>query len=65
MFSNACQWQGKHSILLVQVFFLCVCVLLGFDLRAYTLSHSISPIFCDGFFEIGSHELFAQVGFKL
>jgi hypothetical protein len=29
-------------------------VVLGFELRVYTLSHSTSPfLFCDGFFEIG------------
>jgi hypothetical protein len=39
-------------------------LLLGFELRAYTLSHSTSPIFVMGFFEIGSRELFAQVGFE-
>jgi hypothetical protein len=27
----------------------CVCVLLGFKLRAYTLSHSTSPFFVMGF----------------
>jgi uncharacterized membrane protein SirB2 len=48
-------------------------VILGFELRAYTLSHSTSPLcFCFvcvcvcvmGFFKIGSHKLFAQAGFK-
>jgi hypothetical protein len=29
-----------------------------------TLSHSTSPIFVKGFFEIGSRELFAQSGFE-
>jgi hypothetical protein len=29
------------------------------------LSHSTSPIFVKGFFEIGSCELFAQAGIKL
>jgi hypothetical protein len=33
---------------------------LGFELRAYTLSHSTSPFFVMGFFQIGSCELFAQ-----
>jgi hypothetical protein len=36
---------------------------LGLELRAFTLSHSTNPIFCDGFFEIGSLELFAWAGF--
>jgi hypothetical protein len=35
----------------------CVCVVLGFELRAYTLSHSTSPFFVMGFFEIESHDL--------
>jgi hypothetical protein len=34
---------------------------LGFELRAYTLNHSTSPIFVI-FFEIGSLELFAWAG---
>jgi hypothetical protein len=40
-------------------------VVLGFELRAYTLSHSTSPFLGWGFFKIGSHELFAQAGFEL
>jgi hypothetical protein len=44
-----------------QHFFL---VVLGFELRAYTLSHSTSPFFLKGFFEIGSRELFAKAGFE-
>jgi hypothetical protein len=47
----------------IRTFF--VCVLLGFELRAFTLSHSTSPIFVMGFFEIGSCELFALDGFEL
>jgi hypothetical protein len=38
---------------------------LGFELRAFTLSHSTSPIFVKGFFEIGSLKLFAWAGFEL
>jgi hypothetical protein len=38
---------------------------LGFELRAFILSHSTSPFFVLGFFEIGSQELFAQAGFEL
>jgi hypothetical protein len=32
--------------------FVCLFVFaaLGFELRAYTLSHSTSPFFCEGFF---------------
>jgi hypothetical protein len=43
-------------------FFFCI---TGFELRAYTLSHSTSPFFVMGFFEVGSHNLFAQPGFEL
>jgi hypothetical protein len=39
-------------------------VALGFELRAYTLSHSTSPFFVMGFFEIVSYKLFAQAGFE-
>jgi hypothetical protein len=39
-------------------------VVLGFELRAYTLSHSTSPFFVMGFFKISSHELLAQAGFE-
>jgi hypothetical protein len=35
-------------------------VVLGFELRAYTLSHSIRTFFVMGFFEIESHKLFPQ-----
>jgi hypothetical protein len=35
---------------------------LGLELKAFTLSHSTSPIFVMGFFKIGSHELFALAG---
>jgi hypothetical protein len=43
-------------------FFVCLFVcfaVLGLELRAYTLSHSTSPIFVMDFFEIGSPELFS------
>jgi hypothetical protein len=40
-------------------------VIVGFELRAYTLSHSTKPVFATGFFEIESHELFAGAGFEL
>jgi hypothetical protein len=33
-----------------QMNILCVCVLLGLELRAYALNHSTSP-FCDAFFQ--------------
>jgi hypothetical protein len=36
------------------------CVVLEFELRAYTLSHSTSVFFVMGLFKIGSPKLFAQ-----
>jgi hypothetical protein len=45
------------------VFFVCLFAVLGFELRAFTLTHFIKR-FCDGFFEMGSHELFAPAGFE-
>jgi hypothetical protein len=41
-----------------------VCVVLGLELRAFTLSHSTCPIFCEGFFDTGSQELLAWAGFE-
>jgi hypothetical protein len=38
--------------------------ILGLELRAYTLSHSTSPVFLMEFFEIESLELFALAGLK-
>jgi hypothetical protein len=40
-------------------------VVLGLELRTFTLSHSTSPIFVKGYFKIESHERFAQGSFKL
>jgi hypothetical protein len=42
-------------------FFLAV---LGLELRALTWSQLHQPYYCEGFFEIGSCELFAWVGFE-
>jgi hypothetical protein len=42
-----------------------VFVVLGFELRAYTLKPLQQPFFVKGFFKIGSLELFAQVGLEL
>jgi hypothetical protein len=39
-------------------------VVLGYELRVYTLSHSTSPLFFDRFSEIGSCELFAWADFE-
>jgi hypothetical protein len=45
----------RRLLIFIYLFF----VVLGFELRAYTMSHSTSH-FCDGFFsKIGSHEVFA------
>jgi hypothetical protein len=38
-------------------------VIVGFELRAY-LEPLHLPFFVMGFFDIGSHELFAQAGFE-
>jgi hypothetical protein len=40
-------------------------VVLGLELRAFTLRHSTSPIFVKDFIEIESHELFAWAGIEL
>jgi hypothetical protein len=37
---------------------------LGFEIRAYTVSHSTSHFFVVGFLKIGFHKLFAQAGFE-
>jgi hypothetical protein len=61
--ANTWKYQTPFFYFLL-FFFLAV---LGFELSAYTLRHSTSPIFCDRVFqdrEIGSHKLFAQAGFK-
>jgi hypothetical protein len=41
-----------------------VCVVLGFELRAYTLSHFHQPFFVMGFYEIRSRKLFARAGLE-
>jgi hypothetical protein len=43
----------------------CCFAVLGFELRAYTLSHCTSPFSVMGIFKIGSHKLFSQAGFEL
>jgi hypothetical protein len=47
--------KGLFSFLFFSFF-----AILGFELRAFTLSHSTSPFFVMNFFEIGSQELFAR-----
>jgi hypothetical protein len=37
----------------------------GFEFRDSTLSYYTSTLFVMGFFQVGSHELFAWVGFEL
>jgi hypothetical protein len=54
--------SGRFNMVTILWFFFLVT--LGFELRVFTLSHSTSLIFCEGFFEIGSHELFASAGFE-
>jgi hypothetical protein len=39
-------------------------VVLGFEFRAYTLSHSTSPFFMIFFFQIGSLKQFAQLSWN-
>jgi hypothetical protein len=55
-----------HPFLQIQFFsLLFVFVVLGFELKAYTLSHSTSPFFVMSFFQIGYCELFSQADFEL
>jgi hypothetical protein len=60
------EWGGTKvpvsvlSLYCKELFF----AVLGFELRTFTLSHSISPIFVMGFFKIRSGELVAQAGFE-
>jgi hypothetical protein len=51
---------GFHCFLSFFFFF----AVLGLEPRAYTLSHS-TALCCDGFFDIGSQELFAQAASNL
>jgi hypothetical protein len=39
-----------------------VFAVVGFELRAYTLSHSTSPLFVMSIFQKGFQEVFAQAG---
>jgi hypothetical protein len=45
-------------------FFLFLFLVLGFELRAYTLRHSTSSFFVKGCFLIESQEQFAKASFK-
>jgi hypothetical protein len=75
--SGLCDWEAGtitlepfHQLFFVVVvfgIFFCVCVVLGLELRAFTLSYSTSPFFflMTGIFEIGSLKIFVQAGFEL
>jgi hypothetical protein len=62
------QEEGREialAIVLTQKsMFLGFFAVLGFELRAYSLSHSTSPFLVLDTFEIGSCELLAWTGFK-
>jgi hypothetical protein len=58
------QMPQQSKLNCIYLLFIYLFMVLGFELRTYTLSHCTSPFFVMGFFEIGSHELFAQVGFE-
>jgi hypothetical protein len=58
------EWLGRWVAFMVLMplcrhiyMYLCVCVLLQLELRACILSHSTSPFFVMGFFEIGSQTI--------
>jgi hypothetical protein len=57
---NTCQF-----IPILDFFFSFFFAVLVLELKAFTLSHSTSPIFVKGFSRQGLLELFAQAGFKL
>jgi hypothetical protein len=58
-FSQSVLWVAFYFHFFILFFF--VCVVLGLELRAYTLSHSASPpFFVMVIFEIGSLQLFDQ-----
>jgi hypothetical protein len=48
--------HAEHPIhLIIERGFFFFFAILVFELRVYNLSHSVSPFFVMGFFEIGSH----------
>jgi hypothetical protein len=61
--SKGINFISLEEVYFVPVFFFFFAV-LGFELRAYSLSHCTSPFIVMGFFEIGSLELFAWAGFE-
>jgi hypothetical protein len=48
-----------------EVVYFCVCVVLGLEFRAYTLSHFTSPFFVMGVFKLGSPKLFPGLALNL
>jgi hypothetical protein len=55
-----CDWVMRPLEFLFDFIYLFVYLfiaVLGFELRVFTLSHSASPIFWEGFFKVGSGEL--------
>jgi hypothetical protein len=56
--------QGNHGFSFSVSFQFFFFLGLGFELRAFTLSHSTSPVVVKGFSSQGLAELFAQAGFK-
>jgi hypothetical protein len=65
---NLCSLEAENFLKLLKrmLFFVCVCVALGLELRVFTWSHSTSapPLFVIGIFKIGSRELFALDSFE-
>jgi hypothetical protein len=49
-FTKVAEFEMSANRLTEAILCVCVCVLLGLELRAYILSHSASP-FCEGFFQ--------------
>jgi hypothetical protein len=64
--TRQCRFIQEPYFYFILFYLICLFIaVLGFELRAFTLSHSTSPIFVKSFFKIGSQELFAQAGFEL
>jgi hypothetical protein len=56
-----CQGDKREEYSYFSFFFI---VVLGLELWAYTSERLHQPFFVKSFFEIGSHDLFAQAGFE-
>jgi hypothetical protein len=50
--------QSRSLSTQTAILFFCVCVVLGFELRAFSLTHSTGPIFVNCFIKIECQELF-------